>query len=649
MVNVKEKILKDVGYKKKVKKKIKEEIELPRTGKLISEFVLENSEALKDENLIFYRPDFRDIVEVGKIKLHKTGKEKYTGFVVMEANRYITLIEEYIEPGIKDYNVKMREWMFKKKSMSTNLSIVVLASHKFQQALPQIERIFSVPIPIIYKNKLTFPKKGYDLRFSSWLPHDAPEISNPKMDLKEAKKIIYTMLNDFCFKGKQDYTNTIAGLLTPFLKGLFPSFNTRTPAPFYIANRERVGKDYLAGITGIIYEGSPLEEPAISSEEKFGSNSSEELRKKIMGAFIKGRKRLHFSNNKGYINNPILEGLISLKRYSDRCLGKSELLEFDNEIDFSLSGNIGVKWTPDLGNRSIFIRLFLAMEDANKRKFKDPNLHDWVLKNRGLILSALYSLIRNWIDTGMKPGKIPFASFPEWAEICGGIMESAGYNSPCNPDEETLSLSGDVETQDMRKLYELCYERHADEWIKKKEIKNIVINSEGELFNYLDLVNNIKSDETKFGILINKFVDREESGITLICKNNSVRGQRQEFMFTKNTQKIDKKDIFGEEVTTLKNFYIRGKKKEVTYGNPLHHSKHKKDNYNTVDSNRLQRIPGLPKFKALKTFDFEISKEGEPKNLHLEDKEEYNSNVLGDYAEDILKILLNDKKIEIIE
>lgn len=521
----------------------KKEILLPHPGKLISEFVLENSDIFKEKELIFFRPDFRDIVEIGKIKLHKNGEEKYTGFISVNPNRYITLIEEFIDPGFEEWNPKWKGMIFKKKSMSINLSVVVLASHNFRQSLPQIERIFNVPIPIIYNNKLTFPKKGYDIRFGSWLPNKAPKIIKLDMKLKEAKDIIYNMLKEFCFKSRQDYINAIAGILTPFLKGLFSKFNTRIPMPFYISNRERAGKDYLAGITGIIYEGCALEEPAISSDEKYGGNGSEELRKKITGAMIKGRKRLHFSNNKGYINNPVLEGLITSEKYSDRPLGKSDILEFDNEMDFSLSGNIGIRWTADLGNRSRFINLFLAMEDANKRKFENPDLHNWVLKNRGVILSALYSFVKNWFDEGMIPGKIPFASFPEWAKICGGIMEAAGYDSPCFTDKTTLSLSGDIETDDMKKLFEFGYKNYKDFWIKKEEIKSFIIQSGGDFFNDFDFNLN-KSDQIKFGNLINKFVGRELSGITLICKNMSIRGQRQEFQFTKKSPENDKKTIF---------------------------------------------------------------------------------------------------------
>jgi hypothetical protein len=55
---------------------------------------------------------------------------------------------------------------------------------------------------------------------------------------------IFRRYKEFCFKDEQDKINAIAGLLTPYLRGLFKNFNTRTPLFFYMANRERAGKDY---------------------------------------------------------------------------------------------------------------------------------------------------------------------------------------------------------------------------------------------------------------------------------------------------------------------------------------------------------------------------------------------------------------------
>jgi len=525
--------IKGIGWKVdlNIRPEEKSILTLPKENKLISEFAEELAHELKDRDYLFFRPDANDIVEIRKIRLHKNDEELYTGFEEIKPNRFITMVENFIIPGYDVWNDKHKEWEFKKKSLGRELSATLLQSQIIHQSLPQINRIFNTPLPILYNGVLTFPKRGYDKRFGSWLPHNAPEIENDKMSIEEAKEVIIEIFKEFCFQDKQDYTNAVAGLLTPFLKGLYPSFNTRAPVFFYIANRERAGKDYLAGITGIVYEGNALEEAPISTSENAKSNNTEELRKKLLSAMIRGRKRMHFANNKGYINNAVFEGVATSMVWTDRMLGRNEEAQFDNEIDFSLSGNVGVGFTPDFANRCRFIRLFLDIEDANARSFDKPDLHRYVLNNRPKVLSALYALVRNWIEQGMPKGEGKFTSFPQWAEVCGGIMEAAGYESPCNPDKETLSLGGDSETQDMKLLFELCYDKCKDEWVDKSTVKSIVLNSDVPLFSYIDFEK--RSGQVSFGNKLTKFVGRVLSDIRLVVNNSNTRSSRQLLKFTK--------------------------------------------------------------------------------------------------------------------
>jgi len=511
---------------------IPEQIDLPKSGKLISTFAKEISEILKDKNKLFFRTDTRDIVEIGKIKISST-EEKYNGFLTIPPKRFITLIEDFIIPGYSIYDEE-KGWIFKERSMSSELSNTLLNSDVLQRALPQINRIFTIPIPIIHNGELTFPERGYDHRFKSWLPPNSPEIENPEMSLIEAKKLIDGLFDEFCFETEQDKCNAIAGLLTPFLRGIYPKFCTRTPLFCYIANRERAGKDYLAGITGLVYEGHAIEESPISSSENNKGNNTDELRKKVLAGMINGRKRMHFSNNKGYINNAVFEAIITAEQYSDRVLGRNEILTFDNEIDFSLSGNTGIGFTADLANRARFVNLFLDIEDANSRKFVNPNLHRIVIENRGLILSAMYSLVKNWIDKKMPPGTIPLTSFPDWASICGGIMECAEYTNPCNGIRSQFNQGCDNETMDMKVLFEECYRVRPEGVWKKNEIRDLVT-EDGELFSYLDFSK--KGDQTKFGNMIKRFINRLLSDIRLTCINPGQRAARHEFIFTKITKK----------------------------------------------------------------------------------------------------------------
>jgi len=533
-------------------------IKLPSGGTLTSDYAKKVGNVFEKKEVIFYRPSSKEVLEISIIK-DKGKEEEYIGFSAIKPERFVTLSENFFTPFIEYQTKRGIETM--PKSMSSNISSILLKSPQLQDKLPNIKRIFLSPIPIIHNGILTFPMKGYDKRFLSFLPFDSPNI-NENLPLEEAKEIINQIYKEFCFQDRKDYMNTIAGLLTPFLRGLFPSFSERAPLFVYVANRERAGKDYCADITGLVYEGYALQEPPISNGER-SNNANEELRKKLLSGFLTGRKRMHFSNNKGYINNAVLEQVLTNQKYSDRPLGKNDLLNMDNEIDYSLSGNIGIRFTPDLLNRSRLIRLFLDIEDANARQFNNPNLHNWVRENRGLILSALFSLVRNWFDKGSPDGKVPFASYPIWAKICGGIMEAAGYDNPCITDHELLSIGGDQETQDMKMLFEICYDKYKDQWITKNHICEIISKDEDNLFGYIDL--NERAGQTKFGLKISKFIGRVLSDITFKVKDKGIRSSRQQFMFTKEIIKPDREKIFGEEnkggnvgnfgnVTNLKSF-----------------------------------------------------------------------------------------------
>jgi hypothetical protein len=514
--------------------KHKKEIVIPKPGKLISQFAKEIAGVIAPTDVLFYRTDSKDIVEIGNVKSLDTGDITYNGFISMTPSRFITTLENYLVPGIymktEDKENGKSKIKFISKSIPHELSKTVLDSDVFQKSLPQIYRMFSVPIPIMYKGQLTFPVKGYDERFGSWLPYDAPEISDPYMELEKAIKIINDIFKEFCFQSKQDYINAVAGLLTPFLRGLFTAFNVRTPVFFYLANRERAGKDYLAGVTGMVYDGFNLEESPISNSEKIGSNS-EELRKKILSAMISGRKRLHFANNKGHIDNAVFEAVTTAEKYSDRLLGHSQILTFDNELDFSLSGNIGVGFTPDFANRCKFVRLFLDIENANARRFENPLLHEWILKNRSKILSALYALVRNWIAKGSPKGTFPFTSFNQWADICGGIMEAAGFDNPCKPDEGVVVVAGDNETSEMKKLFLGCHNAFPEQSIKRDDIRRVV--EDLELFPWFDL-NGKKDDSVKFGILLARFEERILGDVRLTVTKQNDRASRREYRFTRN-------------------------------------------------------------------------------------------------------------------
>lgn len=529
----------------------KVEIELPRTGRLISDFCKDVGEVCKDKNKLFFKTDIKMIVEVTNNIIDN--KNKNESFSQIKPSRYITLLEEdvipyvYVEsPEVKNKNKKSEEkvkmeYIIKPKSVSSELAKTMLESEILQSSFPPIQRIFNSPIPTIHNNILTFPQKGYDERFKSWLTEEAPEI-DIHMPLEQAQNIIRDMLEEFSFRSKQDFSNAVAAILTPQIKGILPRFTTRVPMFAYMANRPGVGKGYLAAIPNLINEGNHINEPPISTSDK-GNDGSDELRKKITSAIIAGRASYCSDNNKGHMDSPVLEAALTSEKLGDRLLGSNTNLTLDNELVYSFTGNVNLTLSSDLQRRIKIIYLETAVEDINSRKFKKTNLHQWILQNRGLILSALYALIRNWFEKGCPKSKIEYNSFPEWGATCGGIMETAGYLSPCNQDEG-LIISTDPETDDMKSLFETVYEHFPEQWITKRELQDLVAVS--DCFTYMDFSK--KSDQIAFGKKISKFIGRVLSGTLLVIKDLKQRSTRQELMFTKNIQTKLNGHIFELEV-----------------------------------------------------------------------------------------------------
>ena len=257
------------------------------------------------------------------------------------------------------------------------------------------------------------------------------------------------------------------------------------------------------------------------------------------------------------------------------------------------------------------------MENANSRKFKTPLLHEWVKENRDVILSAMFSLVKNWIDKGKKEGSIPFASFPNWASVCGGIMESAGYLSPCTINKDSIAFSGDSETADMKELFEICFEHFPNKSMKKKDIINLI--QEESLFSYLDFEK--RSSQINFGLKIKRFVGRVLSNIKLTIDDTSIRTSRQEYIFRKE----DGNDGNDGNVSPMSdysgnNIYIKGK----SY-----------TNYTIITT-----------YHCLESLKITILKENEPFELKLEKGIKYPKSYFGDNSEQTIKILEEEGKIK---
>ena len=212
-------------------------------------------------------------------------------------------------------------------------------------------------------------------------------------------------------------------------------------------------------------------------------------------------------------------------------------LELANETEYALSGNTGITCIEDYERRLRKILLEAYEEDINSRQFKRSDLWGWIVDNRSLILSAIHTLFLYWIEQGQPLGKTPFASFPAWAEIVGGVMVCNELGDPCLPHQDDDQYGGDLRTRAMTALYEMMYRVHPDLWVTKGQIYQqitigrgtLVLDGDDRLEWFGDLKNDMKS-RVKTGLAIKAFRKRILSGIRMEVDEAS-KAERNKYKF----------------------------------------------------------------------------------------------------------------------
>jgi DNA polymerase I-like protein with 3'-5' exonuclease and polymerase domains len=441
-------------------------------------------------------------------------------------------LEKYMEPGY----LKGDPPQFVPCSFPTEFCSGLLRAEQLKNHLFHIVRLLPVPLPFRVGDKLIYPKSGYDPQFGTFLLPGHPLIKT--VSLTYAVEVLKRLHRDFCFTNEQSRTHALAALLTPFSRAII-GWTTRTPLSFYSGNRPRTGKDYLAAIRLLVYEGHAFEDLPIGKE-------SEETAKRIMAAARNGRRFMHFSNCQTYLEDAYLTQALTNRVISGRRLGSNDAssdLSLPNEIEFSLSANVGLTYREDFEPRMRKIELAFFEEDPNERKFKDKFLHRTITENRSLILSAIAALFNHWALQGFPLGKTDFISYPEWAHTIGGIMTCAGLGDPCLPFASSYETGGDLKTAAMTALFGLCFENFADAWVSKSRIYQAIHHAMEQedaepdsalgWFGPMEGTEEARKNQTRLGIQLRIFKDRILGGIQLLLNDRSANSSRHLYRFTR--------------------------------------------------------------------------------------------------------------------
>jgi hypothetical protein len=523
---------------------------LPRLGRNERSFATEIGEVIGPLHVAFLHHDrvveiFDEAVpqnEKDRLDRNKLarGGLKFRGFTGARTKGWI---EQFLTPGHRvkalDENGKVLKdskgkivWEFKEKTMSEENARSLIENPFFQKKLPKIHRILTVPIPILTsQGDIRYPRPGFNSELGIYCALSAPAIQ--LLPIEKAVAVLDDAHMGFEFKNEQSGTHAYARFLTPYFRGHI-GYLEPVPCWFFNANRPRAGKDYLAGVTQITYEGFAFEDAAIN-------DNADETCKRITAGLLAGRRFFHFANCQDYLQDKYFIQAITDSVWRTRLLGsnnaQSDLL-IPNEAEYSISANTGLTYREDVEPRMRKIDLVYYEEDANSRIFPVEDLHGWATQNRSSLLSAAHSIYQYWTKNGC-PEAHPFTSYKRWGKFVGGALKLAELGDPTLPHEDELLISGDERTAALKAVFELCYQDHPELWVEKKTIYELVeANQTGderlEWFGEFDDPKTKKKAVQKAGQALAFFNGRWLSGVRLLIDTSQSKITRRRLKFTKN-------------------------------------------------------------------------------------------------------------------
>lgn len=450
-----------------------------------------------------------NIVQIGEIRRKniETGEENIiVGFNTVKAPGFVVDVERYLDIGIymSDENDKP---VFVRDSMHRAYAEDALASDAARRMLLHINGITEISLPYLGGKTLKFTPPGYDEETGLWTDANAPEIE--PMPVEQAKEILEDLLSEFCFlEPELDTARAVAYLITPMLRVMMGE--NRAMMFFASGNRPGVGKDYLLGLTPLIYTGS---EPGFYAP----CGDDDEYRKQIFSICAAGERFFLTSNLKGHLSSPALEQASTLPFFSGRILGRSEQKTYPNLAVYGMSSN-GLTISEDMERRIMDIRLEFYEEDIKKREFK-RDLYDHVKAHRPMLLSALMSLIVHWHANGAVIGKKHIPNFSKWSRLISGILPACGFANPFNDRKmvtASMQCSGNRDDDNLRKLCHVWFNEHGHTQIAAEALRTTA--ETNELFPYYDF--SARRYQVMFAKLLQSRADRHYGGFIIRIDNS---------------------------------------------------------------------------------------------------------------------------------
>lgn len=331
-----------------------------------------------------------------------------------------------------------------------------------------------VGAPVMRWDGSLYDDPGYDITTALYYSSENFKMlkipTNPtSLDINQAVAILMDLLADFPFDSEASKANIMAAIITPVLRdqieGAVPMLLIDKPS-------QGTGASLLSDLISIVATGKQ----SYMTTEPEGRQKEEEMRKRITALLMDSRPVVVIDNIEGTLQSPNLCALLTTTQWSDRILGRNDVIDLQNRTFWIATGN-NIRLAGDLPRRCFKVRMDAQQArpwQRDTRNFRHPQLIHYIKDNRGGILAAIFTLARAWILAGRpEPKQAPImGSFEEWREVIGGILELAGINGFLENLSELYSES--EQNEGIECFLEACYREWGPRPMTTKQVKRAI-------------------------------------------------------------------------------------------------------------------------------------------------------------------------------
>jgi hypothetical protein len=344
---------------------------------------------------------------------------------------------ESFRSRIERYAHKLVAWkvedgggkVMKPKRCSEDSARGLLATVEAREMLPTIRTVAAAPVIVPDGAGCKVLGPGYHPENGGTLVSGGEH--PPEMSADESAALLLATLDEFVFQCPGDRARAFAAMITPALK-MGGWIHDPIPVDVREADQPQTGKGFSLQIQRAIYR-----ESAYPIALKSGGVGS--LDESICSALISGKPFIAIDNVRGRLDSQFLEMILTWgDAVAARIPHKGEVLVDPGAASFQLTSN-GIEATPDFAKRACITRLLKQPPGFTFKRYPEGNLRDHIAANQSRYLGAVFSLIRDWCQSGRPTTNATGHDFREWA----GILDAF---TTCFMHENLLT--GHVEAQE---------------------------------------------------------------------------------------------------------------------------------------------------------------------------------------------------------